>query len=54
MLKFYDIETNEIITEKELYFEFLELKKYNDTESKNFSDYIRNCTDKNGTLKVIK
>jgi len=53
MNKYYDTETSEIITEKELYIEFLELKKAGDTESNNFSDYVRNCTDKNGTLERI-
>lgn len=53
MLKFYDTETREVVTEKELYFEFLDLKKHNDTECKNFSDYVKNCTDGNGTLEII-
>jgi len=53
MLKFYDTETREIVTEKELYVEFLELKKDGYTEAENFDAYVSNCTDGNGTLEII-
>ena len=53
MRLFYDTEHDLIITEKQLYDEFLELLASNEIETENFSDYIRNCTDKNGTLEII-
>ncbi len=54
MKHFYDIETQEVITEKELQKEFEELKASDpETYSYSFQQYIKNCTDKNGTLKEI-
>ena len=52
--KFIDNETNEIITIEELKAEYKELKANNETEAENFTDYLQNCTDKNGTLREIK
>lgn len=53
--KFFDNETREIITEKQLFAEFTALQKDDpETYDYSFSDYIRNCTDKNGTLTEIK
>ena len=54
MRKFFDIETRETITETELKAEFDELKAHDpETYDYSFTDYIRNCTDKNGTLTEI-
>jgi len=54
MRKFFDIETRETITEMELESEFAELKKADpETYDYNFSEYITNCTGKNGTLVNI-
>ncbi len=56
MLLFHDIESNEIITENQLYSEYIENKKALPFEfNYSFSDYIRNClTASNGTLEIIK
>lgn len=53
---FYDIESKEIITEKQLYSEYIENKNaLPDEYNYPFSDYIRNClTTSNGTLEIIK
>ena len=53
-MKFYDIETEEVITLAELEEEFNRLKAEHETETENFSDYIINCTSKNGTLEIIE
>lgn len=50
---FRDTETGNIITEKELYSEWKILFENAETDSNSFSEYIRNCTDKNGTLEII-
>lgn len=48
---FFDTETRETITETELKAEFDELKAHDpETYDYSFTDYIRNCTDKNGVL----
>jgi hypothetical protein len=52
MKMYRDIENNTIISEKELYDEFMELYA-NDGEHTTFEDYIINCTDKNGFLERI-
>lgn len=53
--KFFDTETRETITETELKAEFDELKAHDtETYDYSFTDYICNCTDKNGTLVEIK
>lgn len=56
MLLFHDIESNEIITEKQLFIEYTENKNaLPDEYNYSFSDYIRNClTINNGTLEIIK
>lgn len=54
MRKFYDTENQKIITETELRAEYETLKRDGETEAKNFGQYLNNCTDKNGTLEVIK
>ena len=51
--KYYDIETEEIITEEDLEKEYNDLKKTGDTEAATFNDYLINCTSKNGTLEEI-
>ena len=55
MNKYFDCEANEIITEKQLEKEFQQLKKENPLEyDYDFTDYIKNCTAKNGTLTPIQ
>ena len=55
MRKFRDTNTGEIITEEELRKEFEELKKEAPEEyDYSFGNYIRNCTDKNGTLEEVR
>lgn len=55
MKKFRDTETGNIITEEELKAEFEELKSGSPEEyNYTFSEYIRNCTAKNGFLEEIK
>lgn len=51
---FRDIETGEILSLDDLIKEFERLKAEGETETKTFQGYLRNCTDKNGTLEVIK
>ena len=56
MTKYHDIETNEIITEKDLQMEYEEQKKhgYIDPEI-TFQEYAYNClTCKGGTLEIIR
>lgn len=55
-MKFYrDNETSEIVTEKQLRAEFDELKREQPEEyNYTFADYIRNITDKNGTMEEVK
>ena len=43
-----DIETGEIITQLELYHEYL-----NTDQGYSFWGYLRNCTDKNGFLEEV-
>lgn len=51
---FKDIERNILITEDDLKREFDDLKSEDPTEyNYNFSDYIKNCTDKNGFLEEV-
>lgn len=52
MKMYRDTENDIIISEKELYNEFMELYA-NDGEHTNFTDYIKNCTSKNGFLEYI-
>lgn len=55
MKKYKDIESGDIITEAELQAEFAEMQAENPDEyNYSFSDYIRNCTAKNGFLEEIK
>ena len=49
----YRDEYGYIITEEELRDEFEFFRKRGETEAKNFVEYVRNCTDKNGTLEEI-
>lgn len=52
-MKYYKDENGVIISENELMQEYEELRQAGDTEAETFSDYIRNCTDKSGTLERI-
>ena len=55
MRKFRNTNTGEIITEEELRKEFEKLKKETPEEyDYSFGNYIRNCTDKNGTLEEVR
>ena len=55
MRKFRDTNTGEIITEEELRKEIEEMKKEKPEEyDYSFRNYIRNCTDKNGTLEEVR
>lgn len=52
MIKFRDVEHNEIITIDELEAEYKELYANGETEAETFSDYIENCmTYNNGCLE---
>ena len=49
---FYDFENYEIITEEQLYAEYMELKTEGNTETETFADYVENCMDyNNGALE---
>lgn len=52
---YLDIESNEIVTEKQLYTEYLKMKENQPLEIwYPFSDYVKNClTKNNGTLEKI-
>ena len=54
MRTFYDTEHGTIITESELYAEFLELHTTSPEHDYTFQSHIRNCTSKNGTLIEIE
>ena len=51
MTRYLD-ELGEIITEKQLYLEYLDLSQ-EEKKNKNFNDYIKECCSKNGTLTKI-
>ena len=52
---FYDIEKKCIVHEFDLVFEFAMLKSEDpETYDYSLSDYIRNCTCKNGTLDLLE
>ena len=58
MRKFYDVETEEIITEDDLRYEFEALKRIaavdgGGPEAETFGEYLAACLDKNGTLTEI-
>lgn len=52
--KFYDTETETIITEDELLTEWATLYATGETECNTFLTYVRECTSKNGTLEEIR
>lgn len=55
MKVYRDTETGEIVTEKQLRAEFEELKREQPEEyNYTFAGYIRNITDKNGTMEEVK
>ena len=51
MTRYLD-ERGEIITEKQLYLEYLDLSQ-EEKNDKSFNDYIKECCNKNGTLTKI-
>ena len=53
-MKFYDIESGETLSEEELEREYKQLYENGETETPTFSDYLKNCLSKNGTLEIIK
>jgi hypothetical protein len=48
--KLYRDERGEIITKNQLYDEYKELKRY---EEMTFTQYVRECCSKNGTLEEV-
>jgi hypothetical protein len=49
-----DTESGEVVTERELRAEFETLRHESPEEHDySFTEYIRNCTDKNGFLEVV-
>ena len=55
MRKFRDLEFDTIVTEEELLKTFKHLQKEQPDEyNYSFENYIRNCTDKDGTLSEIR
>lgn len=54
-MKLYrDTENGTIISETDLYFSFCLLQAEHETDAKTFSEYLINCTDKNGFLEEVK
>lgn len=58
MRKFYDVETEEVITEDALRYEFEALKRIAEIEgggpeAETFGEYLAACLSKNGTLTEI-
>ena len=53
MVRYYDTESGNILTEEELRKEWEELFRNGETETDTFEGYIRNCTSKNGTLEAL-
>lgn len=49
----YKDERGYIITEQELQSEYNDLKQSGETDCRTFSEYIRECCGKNGTLEKI-
>ena len=49
-----DIYTGEIFTREALQSEYEALRESGDTEAKTFSEYMKNCTDKDGALVIVK
>ena len=47
---YYDENSETVMTPEEIRKSYEELKKDGDTEAETFSDYLRNATDKNGSL----
>jgi len=47
---YYDENSETVMTPEEIRKSYEELKRAGDTESETFSDYLRNATDKNGSL----
>ena len=50
---FRDIETGEVLTLDDLIEEFKRLREAGETETETFQGYLRNITDKNGTVETI-
>lgn len=53
-MKYWDTEHSVIVTETELREEFEKLSNCGGTDATTFTEYVRNCTGKNGTLEIIK
>ena len=52
-MKLYVDERGYQITEDDLRASYAELKTSGDTEAETYNDYVRNCTDQNGTLREV-
>jgi hypothetical protein len=52
-MRFIDIETGEVLTLADLEKEYKFLFSAGETEANSFSDYLKNCTSKNGTLERL-
>lgn len=50
---FRDIETGEVLSLDDLQEEFNRLRAEGETETETFQGYLRNITDKNGTVEII-
>lgn len=53
-MKYFDIESGEVLSEEDLKREYKWLYENGETETPTFSGYLRNCLSKNGTLEKIK
>ena len=53
-MKYRDTENGTIYTADELRTLWRELLENGETDTETFSDYIRNCTDKNGFLERME
>lgn len=49
-MKYYDIDHDEILTVEELEREYKQLAGEGETECRTFGEYLRACTDGNGSL----
>lgn len=52
-MRFIDIESGEVLTLADLEKEYNSLFLAGETETESFSDYLINCTSKNGTLERL-
>ena len=53
-MKFWDIDSECVVTEEQLRGEYEELVQSGELEDCTFWQFLRDCTGKNGTLEVIE